>query len=528
MEGGAQLRGRVQQLSVGRAHFLDRPVAHEPGHRQGQAGQDLPVVDDDQAPAQIPYGPGRGHHGGVVRADDHQVVVVVGHGAGDGPLLQAEALDEAQAHGAAGLVPLDDRHLQDVPGRVRHRFPVHDAGLQDALLGDQLILQGADDPDASASGGDAEVHRIPLHVHRGPHLRGHGHLGGDETGQHPAFLGHQSAPSVDLPGLGRLQVVEDHQVRHSSRRDGAPVLEAEPLRAVQGGHADGRHRVNAEGDGLPHHVVDAALAQEIPRLAVVGAEADAPMVGWGDQRQQGVQVVGVGGLPDENVEAPGQLLPGLGDGGALVFAADARRGVGVELGAGEPGGVAIPGTAGEGLQLGQHARIPLHRAREVHHLGQAVHRALRQELGQLRRFQGGAVGLHVGGRHTGRGHDHHIQGQSSAALGHEADAGQAGDVGDLVGVRHHRGDAPGQHRVGEVGRDAEAALDVDVGVDQAWGHVSAGQVHLLPALVARPDAGDAILEDGDVRFFDLAGEDVDQASVAQDEIRGGVSSGHGE
>ena len=43
--------------------------------------------------------------------------------------------------------------------------------------------------------------------------------------------------------------------------------------------------INAEGNGLTHHVVDAALHKQVTDDAVVGAEADAAAVLRGDEGQ---------------------------------------------------------------------------------------------------------------------------------------------------------------------------------------------------------------------------------------------------
>ena len=62
----------------------------------------------------------RGAHGEVVRADHHQVVMVVGHRARDRPPRQPDALHEAEPDVARAAVALDHGHLEEVALRVRH------------------------------------------------------------------------------------------------------------------------------------------------------------------------------------------------------------------------------------------------------------------------------------------------------------------------------------------------------------------------------------------------------------------------
>src|SRR5439155_9629300 len=134
---------------------------------------------------------------------------------------------------------------------------------------------------------------------------------------------------------------------------------------------------------------------------------------------------------------------------------------------------------------------------------------------------------HVGGGDTTGRHEDDAKGQAPAGIGHEADAGGAGDVGDLVRVGDDSGHAARHDRGGELRRQTKAALDVDVRVDQSGGDVRAGEVDFLfPAIVAA-DAGDALAVDGDVgRVFDLAGEDVDDAGVLEKKVGGSVAAGN--
>ena len=75
-------------------------------------------------------------------------------------------------------------------------------------------------------------------------------------------------------------------------------------------------------------------------------------------------------------------------------------------------------------------------------------------------------------------------------------------------------------------RDTQAALDVNVGVDQTWRDVCAVEIDFFFAVIT-PDARDTSIEDRDVAWFDFAGEDVDDSGVLEDEVGGSVAAGNG-
>ena len=190
--------------------------------------------------------------------------------------------------------------------------------------------------------------------------------------------------------------------------------------------------------------------------------------------------------------------------------------------------MAVLRPACERGQLGQHLRVAVDHAGEVHHLGQAEDRAVGEQGRQILRGERAAVGLHVGGRHARRRHDDHVERQIAAALGHEANARDAGHVGNFMGIGDDGGHTAGQHGRGKLGRRAEAAFDVHVRVDEAGSHVPPAQINGLRGAVAAADTHDPAVCHGDVGFFDCAGKDVDDAPVAQQQIRITIAACSGE
>jgi hypothetical protein len=71
---------------------------------------------------------------------------------------------------------------------------------------------------------------------------------------------------------------------------------------------------------------------------------------------------------------------------------------------------------------------------------------------------------------------------------------------------------------GELRRGDQAALDVNVGVDEAGSHEAAFKIDHLPGGVTLPDAHDVSPVDCDVRLIDLSREHVDQASSREEQV----------
>ena len=71
-------------------------------------------------------------------------------------------------------------------------------------------------------------------------------------------------------------MIEDYDVRPVSRSDGSKVVESEILRRIEGSHLYGQDRIDAQPDGLSHHVIDVALFEEFSGVAVIRHEEEAP------------------------------------------------------------------------------------------------------------------------------------------------------------------------------------------------------------------------------------------------------------
>jgi hypothetical protein len=114
-----------------------------------------------------------------------------------------------------------------------------------------------------------------------------------------------------------------------------------------------------------------ALFGDVERVAVVRAERDEGREPFGEDRHQGMQVLGDRALADEDVHALADLLQRLLGGGAFVLGADAGRQIAVQIIAAQQRRVAVDMVAVEGVELGEADRVLVDDAREIHEFGKA-------------------------------------------------------------------------------------------------------------------------------------------------------------
>ncbi len=101
-----------------------------------------------------------------------------------------------------------------------------------------------------------------------------------------------------------------------------------------------------------------ALLGDVERIAVVGAEREIRRQALGDDRHQGVQVLGDRAFADEDMHALADLFQRFVGGGAFVVGADAGGEIAVEVVAREQRRVAVDMAALEGVELGEADRDP--------------------------------------------------------------------------------------------------------------------------------------------------------------------------
>jgi hypothetical protein len=118
-------------------------------------------------------------------------------------------------------------------------------------------------------------------------------------------------------------------------------------------------------------------------------------------------------------------------------------------------------------------------AGEVHHFAQIFDLGAGQQFLTFLASRVAPAVSKTGGGHAAGGAEIEVEGHGIAVADHEFDAGEAADVGDLVGIAYG-GDGPvDDGEAGEFGGDEQGAFDMDVGVDEAGedeGAASAGRV----------------------------------------------------
>ncbi len=241
------------------------------------------------------------------------------------------------------------------------------------------------------------------------------------------------------------------KVTRSARKPGAigsAVAEAVVPRARPRREAEREDRVEAHRDGAPDVVVDVAVGEEVPRVAVVRGEGEALGVRRGDEREEVVEVLGGGPLADPDRHAAPHLLGRLVAAEALVVGPDAGADVGVQVEAGEERRVAVDGKpAGDGvLDLGADAGVAEEEAGDVHHLGEAEDVLPAVEAGEVVGAERRAGRLEVRRRDARREHDVDLDGEVRRGGEERLEPLGAADVRDLVRVGDDGGRAVRRRR----------------------------------------------------------------------------------
>lgn len=232
------------------------------------------------------------------------------------------------------------------------------------------------------------------------------------------------------------------------------------------------------------------------------------------------------------MQAGAQLLEGLLLVGGLVVGVNTGGGVGVQCSVIGGGGVALGGLV-----------VLLRQLQHVGGGGAAAQDGGHQNLGQTHRLgqldqlvhhggvEGGAGGLKTVLLHKGGDGVVQLHGGAGGLGQHFLHTLHAGDDGDLHQVAGHGGGAVLDHHLGKLGVGEHAALNVDVGVDEAGGQVLAGGVDDLGVRAAAAFGqlaygGNALSGNGDVGGVNLCGVNVDQLAAPDDHVSGSLPLSH--
>ena len=514
----AQLLRLPLQVLQSAGDALGVQVGHQAADGQRKAAAHGLSLREDQAAARFAQAPQRRDDGPVVHAGGHEVVRVVGHGRGDGAALHPESRDEADGKASRAVVALHHDDLGEVAGRVGDGVPLrHERGhLQRS--GDDLARPHLDDVHRLALGRNAE-----LLLGEGRRLRRMGQRDGVclRALDRDAVLDDDTSVLPDVLHVEARQVIDQHEVRSASGRDGPPIPQVEVVRRRERRQAKGHEGVHA----LLDH--DAQLGVHVPRVPDVARRGvvrhdhaargqERVLLQQGEERPQ----VGEGGaLAHHHPHAAPQLLPRLIEVHALVVRRDARGEVGVQVLSRNARRVARQDDVARRRHLAPHVRVSLDERRVVHHLPQVGAPPLLKHLPNGHHVQLIPGRFKSGCRDAGGRAQEDVDGQSAARQVHVADAGKPQGVRYLVGVRHDGGRPVDHHGVREGRRRHQAAFDVDVPVDQAGDQDGPRRIQDTVPLVAPADARDPVPADGDVGLLVLHGKDVRDAGPPDHEVR---------
>ncbi len=351
-----------------------------------------------------------------------------------------------------------------------------------------------------------------------------------------------------MRSCGKRQVVEYQQVGTLARGDGATqlvwiaatVVQAKRLGRGQGRHRDGNHGVNTGLDSHAAGIVDHTGRKRIGGSTVIGRKTAAAGTGGVLQqhRRQVGQVVATRALAQHHIHATGQLIERLLGNRRLVVGDNARRGISIEVLAGNERRMAINllgrrlvGSidASTGLGVGHKD------TRQVHHFAQT--KDIARMLGKKRlHISGGnhSAGLLIGQRGHARGH--HVldgNGRATAVLDHKTQAVQAGNVGDLVAVGNGSGGAARRRHARILGGSDVRGLDMQMPVDKAGGDIATLAVNDLGRLVGAggivatvvEHADDYAILDGNATWRHALAIYVDNLRIGKQRIDGHAALG---
>ena len=263
-----RVRSLVARAAL-RDHVGERRVGEQTGDRERALGEDAQVVDRDDPAAELGQALDREGHVAVGHADDDEVVRVVGDARRERAALQPRAGDEAETDAAGGEVALDDRDLREVAPGARDCLASSTAGSRTS---DSVTTWSSTSPIAralAAAPRDREVRRRER--------RRRARTGAPSRGSRRAGTSSIGRPRLSTSRRREAhEVGEDEQVGTVAGRDRAVAAQAVPERRVVRRHDDRVLGRDAERDRLAHHAVDVACVGDVLRVAVVGAERDAP------------------------------------------------------------------------------------------------------------------------------------------------------------------------------------------------------------------------------------------------------------
>ncbi len=164
---------------------------------------------------------------------------------------------------------------------------------------------------------------------------------------------------------------------------------------------------------------------------------------------------------------------------------------------------------------------------EVHHLAKTHHAWKPHRLSDDLRRHLGAGTLHRAGWNAGRHGEKESDRERFGCLHQRADAGEPGNIRDLVRIIDNRSGAVGDDRPCILVDPQDRAFDMDVPVDKRGGEITPREIDRLPRFRVVAGSGDTAIHDHHIDPLDLARCHVDQSRVAEQKVRFSPALGNG-
>ena len=169
------------------------------------------------------------------------------------------------------------------------------------------------------------------------------------------------------------EILKSYNIRLITRSQSAGLLQSVTLGNVQRRHGNQVFRLIAVGHTDLQQVVDAALLDQIVRMAVIGTQAKPAVIRPFQYRKQVNQIVSRAAFPQEHVHAPFNFFKGFRRCHALMLCRNSGRHIGIQFLAGNSRGMPIHLLFVEQLQLIHFQLLFIQNSGEVHHFCQTQH-----------------------------------------------------------------------------------------------------------------------------------------------------------
>lgn len=260
--------------------------------------------------------------------------------------------------------------------------------------------------------------------------------------------------------------------------------------------------------------------RDVQRIAIIGAEPEARRPERLDQRQQRRQILAHCPLADQDDDPLFQFLRRLRQIRRLVTVADAARRQRIDRLAAHARHVPVDMPPFERFQFGQHIRIFRQHAADVHELRQTDDARMILVFYQSRRIQRSTRCLQLRRWNAGRQLHDQIHDRMFGGIEKILKPLLAQHVGNLVRIAHRRRRPAWQDTAVEFIRRDQRTFDMHMAIDEPRHGEQPRSVNLLFALIAVVNADNRIAADGDIRFFQRPGRNIQHRDVFNDKVGG--------